>query len=253
MNEAPTMVLVPGYNEPPDHLDLIRHGRRGIPGIESAGFACLTFGAKNDRLRDRIDRFAGFLEDVERNRPESRITLLGYSLGGLVVRGYLLAYPEQAKRVAGSIAISTPNWGVLEASIPNLTRTLRIPDESLEDMELDSDFMRWLNGTGGHWVDEGDGKRHWTLDSEPRVVPPHARYRLVMGVIPRRGNDNDGLVWKDSATLGGRIPGHFISDPHANHMNVIGHFDPVIFALKGFWSDDRIWPQVVREILDFAQ
>jgi len=246
------MVMVPGYNEPPDHFDLLKKGRRGITGLEAAGFTCVSFGARNDRLRDRIDRFATFLAQIEEQNPESRITLLGYSLGGLVVRGYLLAYPDRAARISESLAIAPPNWGALEASIPNLTRSLRIPEDSLEDMGLDSDFMRWLNGTGGHWVDEADGKRHWALDAEPRIVPPGARYLVIVGLIPRRGNSNDGLVWADSATLGGRTAAHFISDPHANHMNMIGHFDPVIFALKGFWSNDRVWPQVVRTILDFA-
>jgi pimeloyl-ACP methyl ester carboxylesterase len=246
------MVMIPGYNEPPDHFDLLKEGRRGIPGLQAAGFTCVTFAAKDDRLRDRIDRFASFVQDIETKNPESRITLLGYSLGGLVVRGYLLAYPERAARISESIVIAPPNWGVLEASIPNLTRSLRVPQDSLEDMDLDSDFIRWLNGTGGHWVDEGDKQRHWELDAEPRIVPPGARYLVVMGVIPRRGNDNDGLVWLDSATLGGRVPATVISDPHANHMNIIGHFEPAIFALKGFWSNDRIWPQVVRAILDFA-
>ena len=247
-----TMVMVPGYNEPPDHFDTLKRGRRGIPGLEAAGYTCVTFSAKNDRLRDRIDRFAAFLDDLERERPQDRITLLGYSLGGLVVRGFLLAYPEKAAHISECIAIAPPNWGVLEASIPHLTRALRLPDESLEDMGLDSDFMRWLNGTGGHWVDVAHGKPRWTLDREPRLVPPETRYLTIMGLIPRRGNDNDGLVWADSATLGGRVEARFISDPHANHMNVIGHFDPVIFALKGFWRNDRIWPQVVRAILEFA-
>src|SRR6185503_19624579 len=89
------MVMVPGYNEPPDHFDLLKKGRRGIAGLEAAGFTCVSFGARNDRLRDRIDRFATFLAEIEEQNPESRITLLGYSLGGLVVRGYLLAYPDR--------------------------------------------------------------------------------------------------------------------------------------------------------------
>jgi len=245
------MVMVPGYNEPPDHFDLIKKGRREIPGLESAGFTCTSFAAKDDRLRDRIDRFATFLKDVRSAHPASPITLLGYSLGGLVVRGYLLAYPDRAKDIAETIAIAPPNWGVLEGSIPNLTRSLRIPQDSLEDMNLDSDFMRWLNGTGGRWA--GDTKKpRWELESEPRIVPPGSRYLVIMGVIPRRGNDNDGLVWLDSATLGGRVQATLISDPHANHMNIIGHFEPVIFPLKGFWRNDRIWPQVVRAILDFT-
>jgi len=245
------MVMVPGYNEPPDHFDLIKRGRRGVTGLEAAGFTCISFAAKNDRLRDRIDRFATFLEQIEAQHPDSRITLLGYSLGGLIVRGYLLAYPDRAARISESVAIAPPNWGVLEASIPNLTRSLRVPQDSLEDMALSSDFMRWLNGTGGHWM-SGEKKPRWELDAEPRIVPPDARYAVIMGVIPRRGNDNDGLVWLDSATLGGRVPATVISDPHANHMNIIGHFEPVIFPIKGFWRNDRIWPQVVRAILDFT-
>ncbi len=252
MSEPRTMVMVPGYNEPPDHFSILEKGRRGIPGIEAAGFSCVTFGAKNDSLRDRIDRFATFIEDLDRERPDHRLSLLGYSLGGLVVRGYLLAYPERAKRISECIAIAPPNWGVMEGSIPHVARAMRMSDQSMEDMKLDSEFMRWLNGTSGHWVGEGK-KARWVLDAEPRLVPVETRFLSIVGLIPRRGDDNDGLIWADSATLGGRLPADFISDPHANHMNVIGHFDPVIFALKGFWSNDRIWPQVVRKILDFAR
>ncbi|MDQ2993051.1 MAG: alpha/beta fold hydrolase [Candidatus Eremiobacteraeota bacterium] len=252
MNDPRTMVMVPGYNEPPDHFKRLEKGRHGIQGIEAAGFSCVTFDAKNDSLRRRIDRFAAFVEKLDRERPDHRMTLLGYSLGGLVVRGYLLAYPERARRISECIAIAPPNWGVMEGSVPHVARALRMSDESIEDMNLNSDFMRWLNGTGGHWVKEGIRPR-WELDSEPRLVPAEVRFLTIVGLIPRRHNDNDGLVWADSATLGGRLPADFIRDSHANHMNLIGHFDPIIFALKGFWRNDRIWPQVLRKILDFAR
>jgi len=96
-------------------------------------------------------------------------------------------------------------------------------------MSLESDFMRWLNGTGGHWVHvPGKGHRFWKLDSEPVIAPPGCKLLTIQGLIPQRGNDNDGLVWADSSTLGSRIPAHYVVGPHANHMNIIGLFDPVV-------------------------
>jgi len=70
-------------------------------------------------------------------------------------------------------------------------------------------------------------------------------------LIPQRGGDNDGLVWSDSATLGSRIPAHFIVGPHCNHMNIIGHFDILIMLTKGFLRNDLVWPLTLQAMLDF--
>jgi hypothetical protein len=118
-------------------------------------------------------------------------------------------------------------------------------------MDIYSQFMRWLNGTGGRWESTPRGWYDWVLDSEPWIAPPRVRMLSIAGLIPSRGYDNDGLVWADSATLGSRIPAHFIAGPHANHMNIIGHFDPFIMLSKGFLANERVWPLTLRAITRF--
>lgn len=245
--------MVPGYNEPPAHFDVLCNGKDGIAGLKSYGFGCHVFPQHDDTLSDRIDRFAAKLDELAQRGLSPPFVTLGYSLGGLVVRGFLRRYPQRAKEVSHTIMIATPNWGVVTMAMPHLTRMLRVPDKAMGDMNLDSDFMRWLNGTGGHWVHvPGKGHRYWKLDSEPEIAPAASRVLTIQGLIPKRGNDNDGLVWADSSTLGSRIPAHFIVGPHANHMNIIGHFDPVVMLTKGFLANDRVWPLTLRAILQFA-
>lgn len=244
MTQFPTAVVVTGYNEPPEHFDRLRRGLRDY-GIESLAFAeCV------DTLSARIDRFADFLETRKRAGGEP-LAAIGYSLGGLVVRGFLRRYPHRAGEITHTAMIATPNWGVQTMAMPFITRLLRIPDLAFADMDLRSDFLRWLNGTSGHWVTGRHGWPDWVLDDEPWIGPPGARMLVVMGLIPSRGGDNDGLVWGDSATLASRIPAHFIVGPHANHMNVIGHFDPLAMLAKGFLANERVWPLTVRAIAGF--
>jgi len=246
-----TMVMVPGYNEPPEHFNLLRHGTPQVPGLESYGIDCITFGEFNDTLSERIDRFAEFISELKDKGRRFPIVLLGYSLGGLVVRGFLRRYPTRAKEISHTIMIATPNWGVQTYMLPYIHAMLRTPDKAFADMDLYSDFMKWLNGTGGHWELRGRGWYDWVLDREPWIGPHGAKMLSIAGLIPSRGYDNDGLVWADSATLGSRIPAHFIAGPHANHMNVIGHFDPFIMASKGFLANDRVWPLTLRAVTRF--
>ena len=249
-----TIILVPGYNEPPDHFDILQHGKDGIAGLTSYGFSCVTFPQQDDDLRDRIDRFAEHLTDLRNRGHAFPVVTLGYSLGGLVTRGFLRAYPERSHEVSHTVMIATPNWGVTTLAMPHITRMLRIPDKAMGDMALHSDFMRWYNGTGGRWEHVRDKRNKiWKLDNEPIVGPPGARMLAIMGQIPKRGGDNDGLVWSDSATLGGRIPAHFIEGPHCNHMNIIGHYDAMMFLTKGFMSNDNVWPLTLAAILDFTE
>jgi pimeloyl-ACP methyl ester carboxylesterase len=246
--------MVPGYNEPPAHLEIIAKGRHGIPGLNMYGLQARTFPQQDDHLRDRIDRFSDHLDHLRAAGVEFPIVTLGYSLGGLVVRGFLRAYPQRRHLISHTIMIGAPNWGVTTLSMPHITRFLRVPDQAMGDMDIASGFMRWLNGSGGHWNFVPD-KRHrlWELDHEPIVGPRDCKMLSIVGLVPARGGDNDGLVWADSATLGGRIPAHYICGPHANHMNLIGHFDVLIMLSKGFLRNDRVWPLTVRAIGRFVQ
>ena len=245
------MVMVPGYNEPPEHFDLLRRGTAQVPGLNYYGVDSITFGEFNDTLDERIDRFAAFISDLRKEGREFPVALLGYSLGGLVVRGFLRRYGFRASEISHAIMIATPNWGVQTFALPQFYAMLRIPDKAFGDMDLYSPFMNWLNGTGGRWELTRHGWHDWVLDTEPWIGPPRVKMLSITGIIPSRGYDNDGLVWADSATLGSRLPAHFIAGPHANHMNIIGHFDPLIMLSKGFLANDRVWPLTLRAVTRF--
>ena len=249
----PALIMVPGYNEPPKHFKTLSAGRNGIPGFEALGIRCIDFPQEDERLHERIDRFGHWLDDLhKRGEVQFPVALLGYSLGALVVRGYLRAFPQRADRISHTVMLGGPNWGITDDLLPVLAKVLRVPDQAMDDMDLDSDFMRWYNGTGGHWKDGKKGKdRIWELDEEPIVGPAGAKMLSIVGAVPRFGGDTDGFVWNDSSTLGGRIQSVTITDPMANHMNLCGIFNLLFRVTRGFKSDDRIWPQVRDAVAGF--
>lgn len=242
-----TIVIVPGFNEPERDMRTLADGRRGLPGLSARGFRCIAFPQYEDSLSDRIDRFADFLIGVAAGDPEPALITVGYSLGGLVVRGFLRRFPERSKMVTHTVQLGTPNWGITVDLLPMLTAFLRLKDKATKELDVESGFMRWLNGTGGHW--EGKGKnRNWVLDAEPWLAPPGARLRSIYGSVPHFGGDNDGIVWQDSATLGGRLDAHEIRSERANHLNLIGAWNPGTVLIKGFLCDDDVWPQSIEAI-----
>ena len=242
-----TVVIVPGFNEPERDMNTLAKGRRRKPGLEARGYRCLAFPRLEDTLSDRIDRYAEFIETQTNGGRSERVISVGYSLGGLVVRGYLRRYPERSDRIATTIQLGTPNWGLTTDLLPMLTAFLRLKDKAMGDLNVDSDFMRWLNGTGGHWVGKGKN-RNWELDREPWIAPPGADLFSIYGVVPRFGGDNDGIVWKDSSTLGNRIHATEIRDARANHLNLIGAWNLGTLLIKGFLSDDRVWLRSIAAI-----
>ena len=64
-------------------------------------------------------------------------------------------------------------------------------------------------------------------------VPHRASLYSNYGAVPHFGGDNDGIVWKDSATLDGRIASAEIESERANHLNLIGAWNPGTLAHKG--------------------
>lgn len=252
MNAKPTIVIVPGFNEPDKDMTALACGRRGLTGLEARGFRCELFPVFADDLSDRIDRYADFVAGLRARGVPFPIVSVGYSLGGLVVRGFLRRYPERAHEIAHTITLGTPHWGATADMLPMLTAFLRLHDRSMRQMDLRSDFMTWYNRTGGHWAGRGKD-RNWLLDYEPWLAPPHTCLFSIYGSVPHFGGDNDGIVWKDSATLGGRIASYEIKDGRANHLNLIGAFNPGTFLIKGFVWDDRIWTRAVAVIAEHIE
>ena len=247
-----TVAIAPGFNEPDKDLRTLAAGRRGKPGLKARGFQCVAFPQYEDNVSDRIDRFAEFVVRAAEAAPEGRVVTVGYSLGGLVTRGFLRRYPEHAGIVSKTIQLGTPNWGITTDILPMLTAFLRLKDKAVRDLDLESEFMRWLNGTGGHWEGEGK-KRNWRLDREPWVAPPGAELHSIYGAVPHFGGDNDGIVWKDSATLGGRIACTELKSERANHLNLIGAWNPGVLLIKGFTCDDKVWPRAIDAIVALAR
>jgi hypothetical protein len=246
--DRPLIVIVPGFNEPDSDMHTLAQGRRGKPGLEQRGFRCIQFPQYEGDLSYRIERYAEFVQTLVADPTSGgAVVSLGYSLGGLVVRGFLRRYPGLAHTVARTVQLGAPNWGITADILPMLTSFLRLKDKAMRELDIDSDFMRWLNGTGGHW--EGGGKdRNWVLDGEPWIAPPGAALSSIYGAVPHFGGDNDGIVLKDSATLGGRIASAEVRSERANHLNLIGAWNPGTLLIKGFLCDDEVWPRAIELI-----
>ncbi len=248
-----TILILSGYDEPPEHLQTLADGRNGIPGLKAYGFECIYLPRFYKQLGERIERLAEYVEGLRSRGCRFPIVLVGYSLGGLVARGYLRAYPQRASEIESTIMIGTPNFGVTTHVLPHITRLLRVPDRAIGDLELGSEFLTWLNGTGGHWeLEPRTHRKVWKLDSEPWLGPDGARNYVIAGLCTSHGGVGDGVVGGDSASLGSRFPTHYIIGPHCNHLNLIGHFDPLVFMWTGFIANDLVWPHAVRAILRFT-
>jgi pimeloyl-ACP methyl ester carboxylesterase len=246
------LILLPGWHESGDHMNTFADGRAGKPGFNQLGYDCAIFPQGTDALRPRIDRFAAFLDELKVRQPHAfPVATLGYSAGGLVNRGFLRAYPERAGELFATIQVGTPNGGLIANYVGNTLRMLRAPDPVIGDIDVASDFMRWLNGTSGHWVDTGrkDKKKTWRLDTTPEVAPAATRIFQIAGRVPKYVLESDGVVMVDSATLEGAVPTTFIDDPRANHLNLGAVFNLGALLLRGFVADDTMWTRVV-EIAD---
>jgi len=241
-----TVVIVPGFNEPDSDLNTLSEGRRGKPGLKARGYDCRLFPTYEGTVSERIDRFALFLDRLK-GEVRFPVVSLGYSLGGLVTRGFLRRYSERAAEVSHTITLGTPHWGMTVDILPMLSAFLHLKDRALDELDLRSEFMRWLNGTGGHWEGHGKG-RNWVLDAEPWLAPPGTCVFSIYGAVPHFGGDNDGIVWKDSATLGGRLRSSELRGERANHLNLIGAWNPFVLLIKGFTFDDKVWPEAIARI-----
>jgi pimeloyl-ACP methyl ester carboxylesterase len=241
------IVLVPGWNESSNDMRVFVDGRNGIPGLAAHGFDCIVFPEGGGGIRARIDRFAEFLADLKTKEPHAfPVATLGYSAGGLVNRGFLRAYPERAGDIASVFQIATPNGGLSEWYMAPTLRFIRFGSDAIDDMDVESPFMAWLNGAHGRYHPTGDPRRkRWELDGEPWVITPGMPLFHVVGRLPRHGLRGDGLVEVGPATLNGRIPHMFIDSNRTNHLNLGGEWNPLTFFFRGWRSDDTIWPTIV--------
>lgn len=243
------VVLIAGWNEAAKKIGTYADGRNGKDGLAAFGFDCTIFRHDPDAtLREQVDGFAAFLERLKVREPEAfPVATIGYSAGGLVNRAFLKAYPERIGDVAATIQVAAPNGGLVTNYAIGTLRLARTPVRVLKDMDVASEFLRWLNGVGGTWVVDPDNpkKQRFRLDGTPWVMPPGHPFLHVLGRMPKYGLQSDGVVMIESATLGGAMPVATLDDDAANHLNVGAVFNPIATLARGFRHDDAAWPRVI--------
>jgi hypothetical protein len=247
------VVLLAGWHEASSVMRTFIDGRDGIDGLAAYGFDCSIFPSGRDALRPRIDRFAQYLDGLKAREPDAfPVATIGYSAGALVNRGFLRAYPERANEISATVQIGAPNCGLVSNYIANILKLMWIPHRVIDDLDVASDFLSWLNDTSGSWV-PGDDPKHlqWKLDRIPWTVPDGHRTLSIAGKIAKE--DSDGVIRVDSATLEDHLPHVVIGDKMANHLNLGSVFDIVALLGRGFRSDDRIWHQEVEIIARFLR
>jgi pimeloyl-ACP methyl ester carboxylesterase len=247
------VVLLPGWHENSDVMRTFIDGRNGVEGLAAYGFDCTVFPGGRDALRPRIDRFAQFLDGLKQREPGAfPVATIGYSAGGLVNRGFLRAYPERVDEIAATIQIGAPNTGLVSNYIANLLRLMWIPHRVIDDLDVASDFLTWLNECTGTWIPTDDPKKkRWKLDRRPWTVPEGHRALSIAGRLAKE--ESDGVIRVDSATLEHHLPEVIIADKMANHLNLGAVWDIVAFLGRGFRADDRIWHREVEIIARFLR
>jgi pimeloyl-ACP methyl ester carboxylesterase len=250
------VVLIAGWNEAAKYMRTFIDGRNGIEGLSGLGFDCSVFPDGHDDLRSRVDRFAGFLDAMHVREPEAfPIATVGYSAGGLVNRGFLRAYPHRAHEIAATVQVAAPNGGLITRYAAVTMKLAFLPNHVLADMDVESEFMYWLNGSGGKWVQDWDNprKKRWIVGGDPWIAPPGHRLLQIGGRMPKYHLQSDGVVMVESASLADRIPTMWIENDHANHLNLGAVFNPLAFLVRGFKSDDRVWPKCVELTAKFLR
>ena len=247
------VVLLAGWHEASSVMRTFIDGRHGLDGLASYGFDCTIFPGGRDALRPRIDRFAQYLDGLKTREPDAfPIATVGYSAGALVNRGFLRAYPERAGEIAATVQIAGPNCGLISNYIANVLKLMWIPHRVINDLDVASEFLTWLNDTSGSWVPTDDPKHmKWKLNRMPWTVPDGHRMLSIAGKIAK--SESDGVILLDSATLENNLPNIVIADKMANHLNLGAVFDIVALLGRGFRSDDIIWRQEVELIARFLR
>lgn len=239
------VVLIPGWNEGADKMQLLVDGHGGLPGLAARGFDCAIFNGGKGSLSDRIDQFAQFLAGLRAaGAPDEEIGLFGYSAGGLIARGLLRAYPDAGIRAIFQLA--APNAGIATDDPRGFLHRIHFDRNVIEDLDLELQFMLWLNETPGHWETGEHRAKRWKLDKPPWIAPAHVPIFNLVGRMPRYHKTSDGVVTVDSATMNGAVPHGFVDGNRANHLNLSGVWNPLTLVLRGWRSDDRLWPLAVE-------
>lgn len=97
--------------------------RRVIAGSGQADFFTVAFSNSSDSINAWRDELDACIAEVRRTTGADRVILVGYSMGGLAARAYLVKrYTDH--HVKRLITIGTPHLGSAMAKIWNITTTL---------------------------------------------------------------------------------------------------------------------------------
>ena len=245
------VLLIPGWNESDNAMRIFDEGRHGLPGLTARGYRCALFGGGTGSLRDRIDQLAAFAAGVTAADPTNEpLVLFGYSAGGVLARALVRAGSRE--RVAAIFQLAAPNAGICTDDLSGVMHRLHFSKSVIEDLDIESDFMQWLNGAGGRWErDASTGQKRWRLDKKPWVMADGIPIFNLIGRVPRYHYAGDGIVLVDSATLDGALPHAFVDDARANHLNLSGSWNPMTLVVRRWLWDDRLWPRAVEEAAKF--
>lgn len=241
------VVLIPGWNENGQGMRVFAEGRNGLPGLAAAGYECVSFDGGRGGLNERIDQLAEFLSGVRANgSPDEPTLLLGYSAGGIIARGLMRSRQASEWRIGALFQLGAPNGGIVTDHLAGLLHRIHFSMDAIDDLDLESPFMQWLNGTTGHWeTDSATHEKHWRPNKKPWITARDVPILNLIGRVPHYRCLTDGVVFVDLATLGGYVPHAFVDDPRANHLNLSGSWNPMTLTLRRWFWDDRLWPKAV--------
>ncbi len=240
------VVLIPGWHGGGASFDTM------IPVLEAAGLPVLDFDPGRPGTQalsyapsgdgQHISYVAGHIVEEQITaalaragyRPDSRIDVVGYSMGGLVAR-FLMEHPgadvdgfsadrgwfgdgtpdvagDWAERIDDLIMLGTPSHGTWLGFVPGTIGGFGRWNPTGADMRPGSPFLDRMGGA------EPAGERYVTIGGAPRYLPFPAHDYNGDGVA----HGYDGLVPAESPFLSGSeqylVPAHhggLVSDPQA--------------------------------------
>lgn len=240
------VVLIPGWHGGADAFDTM------IPVLEAAGLPVLDFDPGRPGTQalsyapsgdgQHISYVAGHIVEEQITAalaragypPDTRIDVVGYSMGGLVAR-FLLEHPgadvddfsaargwfgdgtpdvagDWAERIDDLVMLGTPSHGTWLGFVPGTIGGFGRWNATGGDMRPGSPFLDRMGGA------EPAGERYVTIGGAPRYLPFPAQDYNGDGVA----HGYDGLVPAESPFLSGSeqylVPAHhggLVSDPQA--------------------------------------
>ncbi len=104
--EKPLVILVHGFNSSPERNAAL------VEPIRHAGHACGAFRYPNDQpIADSAALLARELAQIAKNQPQRKVTLVAYSMGGLVAREAIENKSLDPGNVAQLIMVGPPSHG----------------------------------------------------------------------------------------------------------------------------------------------